>query len=126
MAVSVPAPVQSPPWMADAACAGTNTELFFPGFHDLATSNAAKRVCAGCPVRAECLDHAIVNGETRGIWGGTSERERRVIRRRKPITHATEAGYRLHMLRGEEPCLPCREAHRGYHNAKLARLRAAK
>ncbi len=40
----------------------------------------AKAVCAGCPVRAECLEFALANDERWGVWGGTSERQRRAMR----------------------------------------------
>jgi WhiB family redox-sensing transcriptional regulator len=36
----------------------------------------AKAVCASCPVRAECLDAAIANGERYGVWGGLTDTER--------------------------------------------------
>lgn len=44
---------------------------------------AQKAVCAACPVIDACLDAALRNGEKDGIWGGTSERERRRIRRER-------------------------------------------
>ncbi len=44
---------------------------------------AAKAVCAPCPVRLECLDHAIAEGERFGVWGGLSVRERWVEVRRR-------------------------------------------
>ena len=40
---------------------------------------AAKAVCAGCPVRRECLDHALTSGEPYGVWGGLSEGERETL-----------------------------------------------
>lgn len=55
------------------------TWLFFPGRGDNETTERAKAVCATCPVTAECLDAALANDEP-GIWGGTSERERRQMR----------------------------------------------
>ena len=69
---------EPPAWHQHAACAGTNPDLFFPGRGVPITD--ARRVCATCPVKAECLDYAITNGETIGVWGGTSERERRAMR----------------------------------------------
>ena len=69
---------EPPDWHQHAACAGTDPDLFFPGRGESITG--ARRVCATCPVKAECLDYAIRNGETIGVWGGTSERERRAMR----------------------------------------------
>ena len=66
------------PWMADAACAQVDPELWFP---ELGSSGIrAKRICAQCPVAAECREFALEHRET-GIWGGTSERERLEMRR---------------------------------------------
>lgn len=69
-------------WRHSAACAGTDPEAFFPGRGRVA--KAARRVCAACPVRRECLEHALASGERFGVWGGLSERERREARRRRP------------------------------------------
>jgi WhiB family redox-sensing transcriptional regulator len=57
-------------WEAQAACrtAGVPTDLFFS--EDLSEIAAAKRVCAHCPVMAECLEQAIHNQEPWGVWGG--------------------------------------------------------
>ena len=86
-------------WQDDAACRGTDPELWFPSRGDSTTQQ--KAICAGCPVRAQCLEHAIVNVESFGIWGGTSERERRRIRaarrtktrRSSGWSHGTTYGY---------------------------------
>jgi WhiB family redox-sensing transcriptional regulator len=67
------------PWMTEGNCAGVDPELFFPQRGE--SSEDAKAVCRGCLVRAECLDYALSINERNGIWGGTSERERRAIRR---------------------------------------------
>jgi len=65
-------------WQADALCAQTDPDLFMP---DRGGSTvAAKKVCGECPVRAACLDYAIVTGQPEGIWGGLSADERRRIR----------------------------------------------
>lgn len=67
------------PWTERAACRMLPPDMFFPRRgHETAT---AKAVCATCPVCAECLDAALRRGEKFGIWGGTSERERRAMRR---------------------------------------------
>lgn len=73
---------------AYGACRDTTTpEIFFPppgGTH--IEVRAAKQICATCPVRVECLEYAFdyirVSGQpVPGIWGGTTERERRDLGR---------------------------------------------
>ncbi|MES5817966.1 WhiB family transcriptional regulator [Streptomyces sp. RG80] len=77
-------------WLRQAACVGEDPELFFPvgtqgpALRDVA---AAKRVCARCPVTAECLGWALGNGQTSGVWGGTCEQER-VALLRNGMDHA--------------------------------------
>ena len=67
-------------WQERALCAQTDPEAFFP--EKGGSTREAKRVCASCEVRSECLDYALANDERFGIWGGLSERERRKIKRR--------------------------------------------
>ena len=75
----------APDWRDQAACAeSTGTKLFFPvGVTGPAEVQIrqAKAVCGECPVKSECLDFAITTNQEYGIWGGTSEEERRVLRR---------------------------------------------
>lgn len=66
-------------WRADAACIGEDVEEFFPERGE--TTALAKSVCGVCLVRVDCLQYALVTGQKFGIWGGTSERERRRMRR---------------------------------------------
>jgi WhiB family redox-sensing transcriptional regulator len=68
-------------WSSRALCnqAGPD-ELFVRG----AAQKRAKQVCAGCPVKTECLAEALDNGIEWGVWGGMSERERRALLRRRP------------------------------------------
>ncbi len=68
-------------WREYASCLGANKDLFFPDRG--ASTRVAKQICAGCQVRIECLEYAVVRGEKFGIWGGLSERERRKIRRQR-------------------------------------------
>ncbi len=63
-----------PDWQENALCAQTDPEAFFP--EKGGSTREAKRICAGCEVRAECLEYALSNDERFGIWGGLSERER--------------------------------------------------
>ena len=67
------------PWTVHGACRGVDTDLFFPTRGNDASQ--AKAVCATCPVVDECLDYALRTHQTVGVWGGCSERERRVMRR---------------------------------------------
>jgi WhiB family redox-sensing transcriptional regulator len=66
-------------WQERALCAQTDPEAFFP--EKGGSTREAKRVCASCDVRAECLEYALANDERFGIWGGLSERERRKLKR---------------------------------------------
>jgi len=67
-------------WREQAACRGTDLEVFFPGRGE--SAGPARRVCAGCPVRQPCLDYAITNRIAYGVWGGLTERERRALQSR--------------------------------------------
>jgi WhiB family redox-sensing transcriptional regulator len=67
-------------WQAEALCAQTDPEAFFP--EKGGSTRDAKRICAGCDVKAQCLDYALENDERFGIWGGLSERERRKLKKR--------------------------------------------
>lgn len=66
-------------WRDDAACIGFPFAIFFPERGE--TTRPAKEICATCTVRWECLEYAFVFREKHGIWGGTSGRDRRRIRR---------------------------------------------
>jgi WhiB family transcriptional regulator, redox-sensing transcriptional regulator len=66
-------------WMERAACRGQPVELFFPPPGP--TSARVRALCSSCAVREECLDYATADEELAGIWAGTSERERRRLRR---------------------------------------------
>ena len=71
-------------WRNRAACAEVDTNVFFPvGVTGPAIPQiaAAKAVCRQCPVREACLEFAITTNQEFGVWGGTSEEERRVLRR---------------------------------------------
>lgn len=68
-------------WQEDAVCAQTDPDAFFP--EKGGSTREAKKVCLTCTVRDECLDYAVVNDERFGIWGGLSERERRVLVRQR-------------------------------------------
>lgn len=73
-------------WRHESLCADTDPELFFPigtTGQALLQIAKAKEVCTNCPVKSECLDFALETNQDSGIWGGTSEEERRNIRRER-------------------------------------------
>src|SRR5689334_9252442 len=68
-------------WAGKGLCNNAQPdELFVRG----AAQNRAKQLCAGCPVRTECLAEALDNQIEWGVWGGMTERERRALLRRRP------------------------------------------
>lgn len=68
-------------WAERGACRDVDPDsLFVPG----AAQHRAKRVCASCPVRLDCLAEALDNRMEFGIWGGLTERERRSLLRQRP------------------------------------------
>ncbi|MFF1451216.1 WhiB family transcriptional regulator [Streptomyces sp. NPDC058274] len=74
-------------WRDAAACRSVDPDLFFPvgtSGPALLQIQEAKAVCRGCPVRDACLQWALDTSQTIGVWGGTSENERRALKRRMP------------------------------------------
>jgi len=72
-------------WRDDAACRGSDPELFFPDGDirsALAQAKMAKLICRGCPASLTCLSWALASGQQGGIWGGLTEDERHRLRRR--------------------------------------------
>jgi WhiB family transcriptional regulator, redox-sensing transcriptional regulator len=68
-----------PAWHADAACRSAPASISW--FPKQTRFVAAKRVCARCPVRKECLEWAMAQDSSLvGIWGGTGQRERARLR----------------------------------------------
>lgn len=76
-------------WRDDAACAGMETDIFFPmGSGDPRVAEAtrlsvcvAKAICNDCPVIGACLQEAIRLGDVYGIFGGLTGTERRAMSR---------------------------------------------
>ncbi|HEY9372573.1 WhiB family transcriptional regulator [Streptomyces sp.] len=75
-------------WQDDAACRREDLVLFFGPDGERQPERErrerkAKAICAQCPVRNECLDHALAAPEKSGTWGGLNEEERASERRRR-------------------------------------------
>ncbi|WP_035839858.1 WhiB family transcriptional regulator [Kitasatospora azatica] len=68
-------------WQLRAACRSSDSSLFFHPLGERGEAHdnreqAAKQVCARCPVRDACLSHALRVREPYGVWGGLNEEER--------------------------------------------------
>ncbi len=68
-------------WRKHAACRGIDPDVFYPVSDEEA--DEAKSICDLCAVRESCLEHALASREREGIWGGTTELERRRIHRQR-------------------------------------------
>lgn len=71
-------------WRDSAACRNTDPDLFFPvGTTGQAIEQieAAKMVCAACDAQQYCLEFALATNQESGVWGATSEDERRKLRK---------------------------------------------
>ena len=77
----LPVNISHPAWMDAAACRDEDPELWFPLDGN---GRLARAICRECPVRVDCLNHAIAVGTRDGIWGGLDmERERPKPRRKR-------------------------------------------
>jgi len=78
-------------WWQAAACRTADPDIFFPvsahgpGQEEIAQ---AKAVCARCPVRRQCLRFALATRQVHGVWGGTTEEERRLHWSARPTAPA--------------------------------------
>jgi WhiB family redox-sensing transcriptional regulator len=72
--------VQRDDWTMRAKCRGMEDALF----PEASDQKRARLLCSGCPVRFECLSEALDNRIEWGIWGGMTERERRLLLRQRP------------------------------------------
>jgi WhiB family redox-sensing transcriptional regulator len=114
--------IDSESWMARAVCLEFEPDWLYPAPKDKAGVARAKKICAGCPVQAECAAYALAHEEEFGVWGGLSERERhRILHPRQdppPPPHqprppcGTRQGYQAHWRRREDACPACKEAER--------------
>ncbi|WP_311210980.1 MULTISPECIES: WhiB family transcriptional regulator [unclassified Aeromicrobium] len=89
----LPMPLQETyEWQYDGLCRDVDPEGFFSPEAERGTpkarrEEAAKALCARCPVIEQCREHALAVQEPYGVWGGLSEAERREILERRPRTH---------------------------------------
>ena len=93
-------------WRLMGQCGTSDPDLAYDGDQDREVEGnpvarrLMKRMCGECPVREKCLDHAMVNQEPAGIWGGMTTREREEHKsawekRHKTDLEALKRTYRL-------------------------------
>jgi len=71
-------------WTAQGKCRDMDPAIFFPS--DGIGVQVAQHICVDCPVRVACLEYALADRIDHGVWGGTSERERRrILRQRRSV-----------------------------------------
>ena len=75
-------------WHARGLCVGADPETFFPSHGDPGAE--ARRICASCGVRRDCLTYATEADEL-GIWAGLDQQQRRALRKKQ---HRREAAAR--------------------------------
>ena len=71
-------------WMQSGLCRHVSPSTFFP--NDGVGVEVARRICASCPVQSPCLEYALRERIDHGVWGGTSERERRRILKQRRLS----------------------------------------
>jgi hypothetical protein len=105
-----------------------------PGRRDETTILAAREICDNCPVLDDCRAYALATGEPAGIWGGLTEPERAVIRKRAQrrrkggrilVPCGTEAAYHRHIRRKEPVDQACQDAAAAAQRKRYARRQRA-
>ena len=96
-------------WRVTARCRTTDAEgLFVTG----ARQREARGFCRTCPVRTECLAHALDHRIEFGVWGGMTERQRRALLRARPEVRSwaglLSAARRAH----DQEAAPAQRGHR--------------
>ena len=81
-------------WRVEAACLKADPELFFPTGEtsgpDRKQIDAAKLFCVSCLVKAQCLEYAMETHQDTGVWGGLTEKERKLAVRRSYYRSRTQ------------------------------------
>jgi WhiB family transcriptional regulator, redox-sensing transcriptional regulator len=80
-------------WAERALCAQADPDAWFPDKGHYELTQLARRICARCPVRAQCLEYALSGADTwggiaTGIWGGTTPQERDQLRQQRKAAAA--------------------------------------
>lgn len=73
--------LERPAWHREAACRGSDPAVFYPERSE--TTVDAKRICEDCPVSQDCAEAGLY--ELYGVWGGTTGRARRGLRKQRRV-----------------------------------------
>lgn len=65
-------------WMLEGICRNIDPDLWFPDAGG--STRAPISMCQRCPVKQRCLDYAMDNEIEYGVWGGTSNKQRKAMR----------------------------------------------
>ena len=109
------------PWVDQALCAQVgDTDLWYPEkLRGAAATKDAKAVCRRCPVVEECLEYALRRGESHGVWGGRSAKERQRMKRGlrwSPTTHCLrDHAFAEVGRRADGSCVQCRREQNRKH-----------
>jgi WhiB family transcriptional regulator, redox-sensing transcriptional regulator len=119
-----PVSIRRQGWRHRAACNDVDPGLFFPP--DGGSAQPAKAICAGCPVKAECLEYALVSGQRFGVWAGLDERERQGMSPK--VVRSDFCGKGLHVMdeknayvnpvTGKRYCKACKADYRCAHETQ--------
>lgn len=71
-------------WTIDAACADYDPDIWFPEWPKPNEYSLARRICALCPVRQECLIESLEMDDKYGMFGGLTPGEREKLKHQKP------------------------------------------
>lgn len=113
VSLGIPAVITPMPWQKEddwrdlAECLNSPYDMFFPEKGQ--STKEAKKICSTCMVREECLQWALDNDERFGIWGGTSQQERKRIKRQQSRMQNPD-GKTHHKGRVPDPAITERDA----------------
>jgi WhiB family redox-sensing transcriptional regulator len=76
--------LETHPFNGKQSCKDADPELFFPDDEGMyADLDKAKSICKDCPLTLDCLAYAVRHPELEGVWGGTTSKDRKYLRRRR-------------------------------------------
>ena len=106
-----------------------NIDTSWMADEDGGTTDAARAICAECPVSHKCFSYSARTEERHGVWAGQLLSDRAIprpkyVRPIEPIKHGTSGGYLAHKRRGTPICDECRIGRRLYEKAHKNRATA--